>query len=120
MVSDRLRQVMLRAEGMGEIVGSGVQRGRAEHPVCGDVIELHVRIAAERIDQLRWRAIGCPAAMAVTALAGEVLPGTAMSAAASTLQAALAAHGGLAAHERHAEGLLLRALAQAAASKGEA
>jgi NifU-like protein involved in Fe-S cluster formation len=116
MVSDRLRQVMLRAAGQGELAGPWVQKGRAEHPVCGDLIELSLHMESGRIDELRWLANGCPAAMAVTALAGEVLPGTELAAASATLRAALQAHGGLAAHERHAEGLLLRALAQAAAA----
>jgi NifU-like protein involved in Fe-S cluster formation len=120
MVSDRLREVMLRAEGVGELTGPEVHTGRAEHPVCGDQILLHVRFLAGNIEQLRWQANGCPAAMAVAALASVVLPGTALATAPSTLQNALQAHGGLRAHERHAEGLLLRALAQAAATTGEA
>ena len=116
MVHARLRDVMLRAPGAGELAGERVQRGRAEHPVCGDQVELSVRIVGDRLAELRWLARGCPASMAVAALAGEVLPGVAVAEAPAILRTALAAHGGLAAHERHAEGLLLRALAAAAAA----
>ncbi|MBL8726894.1 MAG: iron-sulfur cluster assembly scaffold protein [Planctomycetes bacterium] len=113
MVSAPLRQLLLAAEGAGELAGDDVRRGAAEHPVCGDRVEVFVRTRGGRIDELRWRASGCPAAMAVTALAAKVLTGTAAPAAAATLHAAIDAHGGLAVHERHAEALVGRALAAA-------
>jgi nitrogen fixation NifU-like protein len=113
MVSARLRQLMLDAEGTGELTGEHVRRGVAEHPVCGDRVEVHVRAVAGRIEDVRWRASGCPAAMAVTALAAKVLPGTAAPDAAATLHAAIVEHGALAPHERHAEALVGRALAAA-------
>lgn len=120
MVSTGLREVMLRAPGAGQLTGAGVQHGSAEHPVCGDQIELSVRLAGDRLGELRWLARGCPASMAVAALAGEVLAGVAVAEAPAALRAALQAHGGLAAHERHAEGLLLRALAAAVAAGSSA
>lgn len=115
MVGARLRDVMMRAAGAGSLAGDGVAVGAAEHPVCGDRIELSVRLTGGVVAELRWRAHGCPAAMAVAALAGETLPGAPVDAVAARFAAALAAHGGLAAHERHAEALLLRAFAAAAA-----
>jgi NifU-like protein involved in Fe-S cluster formation len=117
MVSERLRAVMLRAAGAGELAGDGVSRGLAEHPVCGDRVQLTVRVASGRIEDLRWQANGCPAAMAVAALAADALRGAPLADAAVLLRRALDLHGGLAAHERHAEGLVLRALAAAAAPR---
>ncbi len=113
MVSGKLREVMLRADGAGELAGAGVLRGRAGHPVCGDELELTVRLENGCIAELRWRAVGCPAAMAVAALAPSALCGAPLDAAKARLAQALAAHGGLAAHELHAERLLLQALAAA-------
>ncbi len=113
MVSARLRQLLLAAEGSGELAGDCVQRGVAEHPVCGDRVELSLRTRDGRIDELKWRASGCPAAMALSALAAKALVGAPVAAATETLHAAIVAHGGLAAHERHAEALLGRALAAA-------
>lgn len=109
----RLRALLLAGEGMGELAGAGVTAGRAEHPICGDVVELSVHRLADRIAAVRWRATACPASMAVAALAARVLADVPVAEAPAALQAAIAAHGGLAAHERHAEGLLLRALAAA-------
>lgn len=113
MVAARLREVMLRATNAGELAGADVRTGGADHPVCGDRVEFDLRLAGGTVSELRWRARGCPATMAAAALAGEVLPGSPAGAAAARLHEALAAHGGLAAHERHAEALVLRAFAAA-------
>lgn len=115
MVGQRLREVMLAAHGAGELSGEGVHRGAAEHPVCGDRVQLSLRLDGEAIVELRWRAAGCPAAMAVAALAAQALTGAARAGAAATLQRAIEVHGGLARHERHAEALVMRALAAAMA-----
>lgn len=98
---------------MGELQGADVGIGGAEHPVCGDRVTLFVRTGAGAIADVRWRAAGCPAAMALAALAADVLPGVRLAAAADTLRTGLAARGGLARHERHAEAMVLRALAAA-------
>jgi NifU-like protein involved in Fe-S cluster formation len=113
MVTAALRELLERGDGAGECDGAGAASGRAQHPVCGDDVQLSVRVAGARIAELRWRASGCPASMAVAALAAKALPGVAVQDAAHALRAAIAAHGGLAATERHAEALVLRALAAA-------
>jgi NifU-like protein involved in Fe-S cluster formation len=118
MVGERLRAVMLQADGAGELAGDGVRAGRAEHPVCGDRVELTVRASGRRIDDLRWRASGCPACMAVAATARGALVGRDAAEAAAALRRRLAELGDLAAHERHAEALLLRALAAALPGAG--
>jgi NifU-like protein involved in Fe-S cluster formation len=115
MVGSRLRDVMLAGEGAGTCTGPDVATGRGEHPVCGDVVELSVRLRPDTraIDEVRWRASGCPASMAVAALAAKVLRSVPTAAAEATLRTAIAEHGGLALHERHAETIVLRALAAA-------
>ncbi len=116
MVGPALREVLVRGDGAGQCEGPGAATGHASHPVCGDEVQLSVRRDGSRIAELRWRASGCPASMAVAALAAKVLPGVDGGSAAAALQAAIAAHGGLAPVERHAEALALRALAQALGS----
>ncbi len=116
MVGSRLRELMLAAEGAGELDGDAVRRGNAEHPVCGDRVQLSVRFEGDAIADLRWLATGCPASMAVAALAARTLVGQAESTWPDALRAAIEAYGGLTATERHAEGLVLRALAAARAS----
>ncbi|MEW6280673.1 MAG: iron-sulfur cluster assembly scaffold protein [Candidatus Eremiobacterota bacterium] len=46
---------------------------RRENPVCGDVAEFSVRVQGGRLDQVRFRAFGCVAAIAsCSCLAGLV------------------------------------------------
>jgi NifU-like protein involved in Fe-S cluster formation len=115
VVSEALRAVMVAADGAGTLAGAGVRCGRAEHPICGDVVEVHVRANSGAIEALAWRASGCPACLAVAAAAPGALRGVPLPAAPARLRQRLAALGGLAPHERHAERLFLRALAQALA-----
>jgi NifU-like protein involved in Fe-S cluster formation len=116
MVGQLLRDVLLRGDGVGECAGPGASSGAAEHPVCGDHVQLSVRVDGGAIVDARWRAAGCPASMAVAALAAQALPGARVDGAPAALRAAIAAHGGLDATERHAEALVLRALAAALGS----
>lgn len=112
MVSDALRRLALAAEGAGELAGADVRAGSSEHPVCGDVVTVFVRVAAGAILDCRWQASGCPATVAVAAAARSAWLGAPLTAAAPLLHARLEQLGGLAAHERHAERLLLDALAR--------
>lgn len=116
MVAPRLREVMLAGAGAGACSGPGVAVGAAEHAACGDEVQLSVHITDGVIHEVRWRATGCPATVAVAALAAKVLRELPAATAAAELRTAIAAHGGLAAHERHAEAVVLRALAVAAGS----
>jgi len=118
MVGAALRDLLGASTRIGACTGVGVRTGNAGHPVCGDEVQLSVRLDAGRFVDVRWRATGCPASMAVAALAADVLVGVAVGAAADVLRQAIARHGGLAAAERHAEALVLRAVA--AASGGAA
>lgn len=105
-----LRKVMLAAAGAGELAGPGLRHGSAEHPVCGDLVEVDLRCADGRIEELRWRAQGCPATMAVAAAAWPTLRGVPLAEVEATLRARVAALGGLDRIEQHALGMFLRAL----------
>jgi NifU-like protein involved in Fe-S cluster formation len=113
VVSDALREVMLTAEGQGSLAGDGVRTGSAEHPVCGDRVEVDLRVGGGRLQDLRWRARSCPAGMAVCAAATAALRDRPVGELAAALRARLAALGGLEVHERHAERLFLDAVHEA-------
>ena len=112
-MSESLRRVMIAAEGAGALEGETVSRGRAEHPVCGDEVSVDVRWAGEVIEDLAWRASGCPACVAVAAAAPSALRGVSRADASASLRRRLDQLGGLSPHERHAEKLLLEALGRA-------
>jgi nitrogen fixation NifU-like protein len=67
-----------------------------ENPVCGDILELSVRVEAGRIAEARFRTRGCVAAMACSSLLTELLRGkTAAEARAITPEQMSEALGGL-------------------------
>ena len=113
MVAPALRALLQNAEHAGVHEGAEARLGTAEHAVCGDVVQLSVRADGTRVLDVRWRAQGCPATVAVAALAAKTWRDVGLADAGAALHAALGAHGGLAAHERHAEALVLRALSAA-------
>ncbi len=106
MVSSSLRRAADEAVGAGRLEAAAT--GHAEHPVCGDELSIDVSVADGRIEALAWRARGCPATLAVAGCLHDAWVGTLAEEAAAALAARLG--GGLAAHERHAEKLALRAL----------
>lgn len=118
MVSPQLRALLAAAPGAGRLIGDDVRTGNAEHPVCGDRLELDVRLADGVIVAFAWRASACPATTAVAAAAATCLPGKTLVTAAQELRACVQQAGGLQVHERHAEALLLRALQAACPGAG--
>jgi len=113
MVSDGLREVLVRGDGAGELVGDDAASGFAEHAVCGDQVQMSVRATGGQLHEVRWRASGCPASMAIAALAAEVLRDVAVGDLEVVLRRAIAARGGLERHEHHAEKMVLHALREA-------
>ncbi len=114
MVTKALREVMIAADGVGRLTGDDVSTGSAEHPVCGDVIELDCRIVEGTVRELAWRAEGCPATMAVAAAAPAAWTDQPLVLAEERMRQRLHELGGLSSTEFHALGVLLRALREAA------
>jgi nitrogen fixation NifU-like protein len=50
-------------------------RARIENPACGDILELAAKIAAGRIEEVRFRAKGCVPAMACASAVTELAKG---------------------------------------------
>jgi nitrogen fixation protein NifU and related proteins len=50
-------------------------RVEIENPACGDVLELSARIESGRIEEIRFRAKGCVAAMACASALTEIVSG---------------------------------------------
>lgn len=113
MVAEGLREVLERGVGVGELVGDDAASGFAEHAICGDQVQMSVRTAGAQLLEVRWRASGCPASMAIAALAAEVLREVPVADLDVVLRQAIAARGGLKRHEHHAEKMVLQALREA-------
>ncbi|MGA9022236.1 MAG: iron-sulfur cluster assembly scaffold protein, partial [Terracidiphilus sp.] len=84
---------------------------RMENPACGDVLELTVKLAAGRIEEIRFRAKGCVAAMACGSAVTELVRGmTFVEARKVTREELLQAVGGLPQASEHASHLAMDAL----------
>jgi nitrogen fixation protein NifU and related proteins len=49
--------------------------GVQSNPVCGDTMKLMLRIADGTITEARWQTVGCPAAIATSSIATELICG---------------------------------------------
>jgi nitrogen fixation protein NifU and related proteins len=84
------------------------------NPVCGDVIRLGLKIRADRIDQIRFKAKGCVPALACgSALTELALGKTAVDARKLNREDLITAVGGLPQASTHAAQLALDALSAA-------
>lgn len=86
---------------------------RLEHPVCGDIMSLAVRLSGGRIDQVRYRTRGCVASIAAGSCLTEMLEGKSLAeAAALRREQLLDALGGLPNASVHATHLAIDALSE--------
>jgi|ERR1041385_1806417 nitrogen fixation NifU-like protein len=86
---------------------------RLEHPVCGDIMSLAIKLANGRIDQVRYRTRGCVASIAAGSCLTEMIQGKSLAeAAALQREQLLEALGGLPNASVHATHLAMDALAQ--------
>jgi nitrogen fixation NifU-like protein len=88
--------------------------GVQTNPVCGDTMKLMLRIADDRIVEARWQTSGCPAAIATSSIAAEMITGRPLDEAATlTKEQIAAAAGGLPASKLHCSVLAQDALRRA-------
>jgi len=86
-------------------------RVRVENPVCGDILELALKVEGNCISEIRFRAKGCVPAMACGSLITEMAAGKMISEAKAIQRAALVqAIGGLPEASGHAAQLAVDAL----------
>src|SRR5579864_1800353 len=86
---------------------------RLEHPVCGDIMKLAVKITGGRIAQVRFRTQGCVASIAAGSCLTEMVSGKSPEEAASIRREQLLEMlGGLPSASAHASHLAIDALNQ--------
>jgi len=86
-------------------------RARIENPACGDILELAVKIAGGRIEDIRFLAKGCVPAMACASAVTELAKGKSVEQARATTKADVTnVVGGLPPASGHAAQLAIDAL----------
>jgi nitrogen fixation NifU-like protein len=88
--------------------------GREGNPVCGDLMEIYIKVDNSHISDIKFRTFGCGAAIATSSIATEMIKGKLLSEAeALTNQAIVEALGGLPAVKIHCSVLAVDALKRA-------
>ncbi|HMK30783.1 MAG TPA: iron-sulfur cluster assembly scaffold protein [Terriglobales bacterium] len=90
-----------------------------QNPACGDILKLSLRVADGRIEEVRFRAMGCVPAIACGSKLAELLAGRTLVASRGIRREELVeALGGLPAASMHASHLAMDALAAALKKAG--
>jgi nitrogen fixation protein NifU and related proteins len=96
----------------GELPGADAEV-RLEHPVCGDIMRLAIKVADGRVDQVRYQTRGCVASIAAGSCLTEMVKGQSLADAGKIKREDLLNHlGGLNSASMHASHLAMDALEQ--------
>ncbi|MED5330646.1 MAG: iron-sulfur cluster assembly scaffold protein [Planctomycetota bacterium] len=60
---------------VGPPKGGYEYEGEARHPACGDHVVIYLAVFEKRVREVGFKAMGCPASMAIAAAAVDLLPG---------------------------------------------
>lgn len=96
----------------GELPGADAEV-LLEHPVCGDIMRLAIKVADGRVDQVRYQTRGCVASIAAGSCLTEMVAGRSLADAEKiTREDLLNNLGGLNSASMHASHLAMDALEQ--------
>jgi nitrogen fixation NifU-like protein len=85
--------------------------GKVGNPVCGDLMEMMIKVCGGRITDIKFRTFGCGAAIATSSIATEMVMGKSLEEAAQLSRQQVAeALGGLPPQKMHCSNLAAEAL----------
>jgi nitrogen fixation NifU-like protein len=113
MYTETVMQHFTNPQNMGEIDhADGV--GVVGNPVCGDVMKITIRVQDGRIVDVRFKTLGCPAAIATSSITTEIAKGKTIDEALQiTRQQVADMLGGLPPHKMHCSNLAAEGLHKA-------
>ena len=105
MYSDLVMQHFTDPQNVGVIEDAdGV--GKVGNPMCGDVMEMFIKVKDDRVEDVKFRTFGCGAAIATSSIATEMIKGKSLEEAVQLSNKAVAdALGGLPAQKMHCSNL---------------
>ena len=96
------------------IIANPEASAKLESPVCGDLMEIYLKIDRDQIEDVKFRTFGCGAAIASSSMATEMIKGKSVAEALSLTDEQVAeALGGLPAQKMHCSNLAAGAIHQA-------
>jgi nitrogen fixation NifU-like protein len=113
MYSEKVMEHFRRPRNMGEMENpDGI--GKAGNPICGDVMELYIKVRDNTIVDARFQTFGCGAAIATSSMVTEMVKGKSIDEALEISNRAVAeALGGLPPVKMHCSVLAEEALRSA-------
>jgi nitrogen fixation NifU-like protein len=88
--------------------------GKVGNPVCGDLMEIFIKVKDERIEEIKFRTFGCGAAIATSSMVTEIAKGKSLEEAMKITRQDVADElEGLPPHKIHCSNLAADALHQA-------
>ena len=85
--------------------------GKVDSPVCGDLMEIYIKVQDDKISDIKYRTFGCAAAIASSSIATEMIKGQSLQMAANlTDEEVASALGGLPEAKMHCSMLAASAL----------
>jgi nitrogen fixation protein NifU and related proteins len=113
MYSQKVMDYFSNHSNVGEIADAdGV--GEVGNPVCGDMMTFYIKVADDRIADVKFKTFGCVAAISVSSMVSEMAKGKTLSEARLiTKQAVAEALDGLPKEKMHCSNLGAEALAKA-------
>jgi nitrogen fixation NifU-like protein len=60
---------------VGMLEGDDVAVGRVGNPVCGDIMEMYLRVKDDRIEEIKFQTFGCGSAVATSSMTTELVRG---------------------------------------------
>ena len=89
-------------------------RGKVGNPVCGDIMEMFIKVQDDRIVDIKFRTFGCGAAIATSSITTELVKGKTIAEALELTNRAVAESlGGLPPQKMHCSNLAADALHEA-------
>lgn len=73
--SDKTLDHFRNPRNVGTLEGDDVAIGRVGNPVCGDLMEMYIRVVDDRIDDITFQTFGCGSAVATSSMTTELVKG---------------------------------------------
>jgi nitrogen fixation NifU-like protein len=111
--SEKVMDHFRNPRNVGDLPGAdGV--GEEGNPLCGDVMQIAIKVADDRIEDIRFKTFGCGSAIAVSSMITEMAKGKTLNEALSISKEMVAAElGGLPPNKMHCSNLGSLALKKA-------
>ncbi len=60
---------------VGTLEGPDVASGRVGNPICGDLMEIYIKVIDDKIDDIKFKTFGCGSAVATSSMITEMVKG---------------------------------------------